>query len=237
MKNFITKYLAIVTIFLASFAFANENRIETSSRELTENEKKELIEQEKQEFSSTENKVFSQAIYNNQYPPLVFNQTIHNLVGVSVLCDYLIIEDGSEWNIKSGYFKEVFSWQEHDPIVIVKNDSFYSSYFHGYKYKMINANTNTSVEVKMQLNPISDNPYTLQIAAINPTTCEVILTDNSLWECDPSQKRLLEKWIAQDGIIIGTNSKGWFNNTYDNFLINVRIKDYALQEIKANRVE
>ncbi|KKL67463.1 hypothetical protein LCGC14_2134770, partial [marine sediment metagenome] len=57
--------------------------------------------------------------------------------------------------------------------------------------------------------------------------------DNSLWQLDPSQKKLLLKWIATDGIIIGTNAKGWFNNSYENLLINVNM----LQEIKANRIE
>ncbi len=224
MKTF-TRYLAIITIFLMSFVFTNENRINVGSRKLTEYEEKELIEQEKKELLSLN--------YNNQYPPLIYDHYTHNLVGVSVLGDYLIIEDGSQWNIKYNFSKEVFFWKENDPILIIKNNSFFSSYFGGYRYKMINARTNTEIEVKLHLGPILDNPYTLQIAAINPTTNEIILSDNSLWKCDPSQRKLLSKWIASDCIIIGSNPKGWFGGFYENILINVNM----LQEIKANRLE
>lgn len=229
----LTKYLAMIAVLLTTYSFSNNERIDVGSRELTENEKKEIFAQENQEFLSSEKNDLSPTIYNNQYPPLIFNQTTHNLVGVSVLGDYLIIQDGSEWKIKPGYSKEAFSWKEQDPVMIIKNDSFFSSYFNGYKYKMVNARKNTAIEVKLQLGPILDNPYTLQIAAINPTTQEVILSDNSLWRLDPSQRKLLAKWIATDGIIIGTNVKSWFNNSYDYILINVNM----LEEIKANRIE
>lgn len=231
MKTF-SKYLAIITIFLSIATFADDNRIDAGSRQLTDEQKKEFLEQEKKELTN-EKKELSTTIYDNQYPPLIFNHYIHNLVGISVLGDYLIIEDGSQWNIRASYADEAFSWREKDPIMIVKNNSFFSSYFHGFKYKMVNARTNTAIEVSLHLGPILENPYTLQVAAINPTTSEVILSDNSLWQCDPSQKSLLDKWIATDGVIIGTNSKGWFNNTYENILINVNM----LQEIKANRKE
>ena len=154
----LTKYLIAIAIFLTTtFAFANDDRIEVGSRQLTENEKKELLEQEKQEFVSSEKKDFYPTIYDTQYPPLVFNHYTHNLVGISVLGDYLIIEDGSQWNIKYGSSKEAFSWKENDPIMIVKNNSFYSSYFNGYGYKMVNTRTGSAIEVKLHLSPILDN--------------------------------------------------------------------------------
>jgi len=234
MKSLIRYFTTIVFFLITIFAFANDDRrVEVGSRQLTEAEKKELFEQEKKEFASSEKKELYPTIYDNQYPPLVFNHYIHNLVGISVLGDYLIIEDGSQWNIKYGSSKEAFSWKDNDPIMIIKNNSFYSSYFYGYKYKMINTRTGSAIEVKLHLSPILDNPYTLQVVAIDPTTSEIILSDNSLWQLDPSQKKLLMKWTTKDVIIIGTNSKGWFNNSYDNILINVN----WLQEIRANRVE
>ena len=216
-----------------SFAYANDGRIETGLRALSEDEKNELIEQEKQKNSSEEKLSFFQPNYN-QYPAIVFNSCTHNLVGVSVLGDYLIIQDGSEWRIKPGY-SDIFSWKENHPIVIIENNSFYSSYFHGYHYKMINVQTNADVEVKLHLGPILENPYTLLVAAINPSTCEIILSDNSLWQLDPSQRKLWSKWLVSDGIIVGTNVKGWYNNSYDNILINVNIKDNP--NIRANRAE
>jgi len=228
----LSKYLLIFTFLFSSLIFADEEkRIEPGSRHLTEQEKKEIEEIEKQEFNINKKEV--PGIYNHQYPPLIFNHYIHNLLGVSALGDFLIIEDESEWVIKSGYANEAFSWKENDPIILVLNDSFLSSHLFGYKYKMINSRTNTSIEVKMNLGPILNNPYTLQIVTLNPITYEVILSDNSIWHCDPSQYHLFNKWIIGDGIIIGTNVKGWFNNSYKNLLINVNL----LQEIRTNRIQ
>ena len=108
-----------------------------------------------------------------------------------------------------------------------------SSFLYGYKYKMINARKNISVEVKLYLGPLLKNPYTLQVLAINPITFEILLSDQSIWKCDPSQYYLFDKWLAGDGVIVGTNVKGWFNSCYDNLLINVNL----LNEIRSNKVE
>lgn len=232
MKS-LSKYLLVLSILFSSIAFADEEkRIDPGSRKLTEAEKKEIQDIEKKESKLAINKQIPE-VYNNQYPPLIFNHYIHNLSGISALGDYLVIEDGSEWNIKPGYSDEAFSWKESDPILIVLNDSFMSSFLYGYKYKMINARTNAAVEVKLHLGPILTNPYTLQIAYLNPVTYQVILSDNSLWQCDSSQYYLFNKWLPGDGIIIGTNVKGWFTSPNENILINVNLLD----EIRANRVE
>lgn len=227
-------YLSAFALLFSSIVFAdNEERIEPGSRKLSEEQKKEIEDIQKRQNHSNIKKDQIPGVYDNQYPPLIYSHYIHNLVGISALGDYLIIENGSQWTIKPGYANEVFSWREKDPIMIEMNDSFISSYFCGYKYKMVNARTNTAIEVKLHLGPMLNNPYTLQIAALNPITHEIILTDNSLWQCDPLQYYLFEKWLPGDGIIVGTNIKGWFNKTYDNMLINVNL----LQEIRSNRVE
>jgi len=227
------RYLSLTMILFSCALFAQDERIEPGSRQLTKEQKKEVEEKQKQELETVKKKNEIPAVYDNQYPPLIFNHYIHNLAGISVLGDYLIIEDGSQWKIKAGYADEAFNWGDRDPIMIVINDSFISSYFYGYKYKMVNARTNSAIEVKLQLGPLLDNPYTLQVAALNSFSYEVILTDNSLWQCDPTQYYLFEKWLPGDGIIIGTNTKkGWFNS-YENLLINVNL----LQEVRSNRIE
>ncbi len=229
----LSKYLLTLTILFSSYVFADEEkRIEPGCRKLTEEEKKEIEKLEKQDHKST-NKKQLPAVVDNQYPPIIFTHYIHNLIGISALGDFVIIEDGSQWTIKPGYAQEAFSWRENDPIIITLNDSFMSSFLYGFKYKMINAKTNSSVEIKLQLGPILNNPFTVQVAALNPLTYQVILTDNSLWQCDPSQYSIFNKWLPGDGIIIGTNVKGWFNSSYENLLININL----LQEIRSTRVE
>jgi len=232
MKTLI-KYICL-TMFLFSCAlFADDERIEPGSRKLTEDQRKEVDEKQKQEIETVKKKNQVPSISKNQYPPLIFNHYIHNIVGISALGDYLIIEDASQWNIKAGDADEAFCWREKDPIMILINDSFISSTFYGYKYKMVNARTNTAIEVKLHLGPLLDSPYTLQVAAMNSLTFEIILTDNSLWQCDPSQYYLFDKWLPGDGIIVGTNTKGWFNKSYDNLLINVNL----LQEVRSKRIQ
>ncbi|NGX62966.1 MAG: hypothetical protein KR126chlam6_00370 [Candidatus Anoxychlamydiales bacterium] len=227
----ITKYLMIILLFALSTTFANETRAEVGSYKLSKEEIKEMLKQEEKEISISQNNKNPFRL-ENSYPPLILNHFTHNIIGVSVLGDYLVIEDGSQWKIRTGYAKEAFLWKEDQPILVVKNDS-YLSYFHGYRYKMINIKRNTSIEVALNLGPILENQKTLLIAAINPTTCEIILTDNSLWKCDPSQKSLLAKWESIQAIVIGTNKKGWIKSPYDNILINTP----RLEEIRATRIE
>jgi hypothetical protein len=220
----LSKYSWILLLLFSSIFANEEKRIDFETRKFTNAQKKEI------EINNKKNILLQS--FDNQYPPLVYNHYIHNLIGISALGDYLIIEDGSQWKIKKGYEQEAFLWQEKDPIMIVMNDSYISSYF-GYKYKMLNARTNTTIEVKLFLGPVLDNSYTLQIVALNAITHEIILSDNTLWQCDPSQYDLFNKWAPGDAIIVGTNVKGWFNNSYENLLININL----LQEIKANRLE
>lgn len=230
----LTKYLMVSFLLISITIFADDTRAEPGSRKLTEDQKKEIEQKQKESITTSKKNYQNLPPYiDNQLPPLVFDHNIHSIVGLSVLGDRLIIEDGSEWKIKPEDIQEVSYWKETHPIMIVMNDSFFSSYFQGYRYKMVNVKTNTAIEVKLHLGPILQNQYTLQVAAINPHTCEVIFTDNTLWQCNPSEYYLLDKWLVGDAIIVGTNSRGWFNNTYDYMLINVNL----LQEIKANRVE
>jgi hypothetical protein len=229
MKIF-SRYGLIFAILFSTCLFADdEKRIEPGTRKFSEKELKELDHFKKQE-SATINKKQIPAILDNQYPPLLFNYGLHNISGISALGDYLVIEDGSEWNIKPGYADEAFSWRENDPILIVINDSLMSSFFYGYKYKMINTRTNSFVEVKLHLGPILNNPSTLQIAEIIEANHQIILSDNSVWHCDPSQYYIFNKFLPGDGIIIGTNVKSWFNSSYDALLINVNL----LQEIRSD---
>lgn len=226
-----SKYLLGLLIVASSLIFADEEkRIEPLSRRLSEDQIKEIQNIEK-EKSPSQKKLLG--FFDNQYPPLVFDQYVHNLSAVSILGDYLIIEDGSQWSVKPGCADEIFTWKEKDPVFIILNDSFISFHLRGYKYKMINKRKNTCAEVKLYLGPLLNNPYSLQILSLNPITLEVMLSDNSIWKCDPSQYYLFDKWLAGDGIIVGTNVKGWFNASYNNLLINVNL----LEEIRSNRIE
>ncbi|MFA6119046.1 MAG: hypothetical protein WCT85_06755 [Parachlamydiales bacterium] len=228
--RYLTKLLFALA-FLIAFNLYPEDRIESGSRHLSEKENEELLEQQKNTVDSDCYKEYPYN-YTNKLLPLIYNQWTHKITGVSVLGDYLVIEDGSEWKINPQHSYIAFSWRETDPILIVVNSSFFSSYFYGYKYKMINAKTDEQIEVKLDLGPVLGNPSTLQITEVNFLSKEVSLNDNSIWKLSPSQGYILEKWLPGDGIIVGTNTKNWRNH-YENILINVNM----LTEIKCNKVK
>lgn len=229
MKKFI---ICLFTSFLIlqNHSFAS-TRADVASRSLSEKDMAQYIELQKteQENIDTLNGFSPKNPYHSH---LIFNQSIHHLS--SIAQDSVEMEDGSIWGIKSGAYSILQDWKSSDPILIIINDSFISSYFLGYKYKMINAENNTSIAVKLNLGPVLTNPKTLLVQTIDLDTNEVVLSNNTLWQCDSSDHFLLEKWLPSDAIIIGSNSKGFFyNRKYDNILINVNM----LQEIKANRIK
>ena len=222
--------ICFYTLFalLAAPSFSEEKRIEPGSRQLSEEELK--IHESFQKKETSEKNELRVLEY---YPPVVYDTDIHNFSAISVLGDYVVLEDGSGWKIRPGYESEAFSWKEFDPIVITENDSVVSSWFHGYNFKMTNLNTNKYIETKLFLGPLLDNPNTLQVVSIDPYYKEVGLSDNSFWKVDSSDFYLLDKWLIGDGIIIGRNYRKRWHSTSDKILINVNL----LKTVKCHRVQ
>ncbi|MFA6119045.1 MAG: hypothetical protein WCT85_06760 [Parachlamydiales bacterium] len=228
--KFITKFIFSISLLLATQIFSEE-RIDVNSRPLSEQEIKEISEKQKTESEGTNQKdEFNTR--NPYYSHLIFNISTHSITNIND--DSLTIEDGSEWKIRPIHINEVLSWGIKDPILIVLNDSFISSYFYGYKYKMINAEKNTSIDVKLNLGPLLNNPKTLKVLAIDFESNEITLSDATLWKCNNTDLYMLQKWLKDDGIIVGTNTKGYlFNRSQENILINVNM----LQEIRVSRLK
>ena len=228
------KYLLVLT-FLLSTAYAEEPRVEVNSRELSEAEKQEIENFEKKELQEAPETKKSQipVIHGNAYPPVLFENDTHNIVGVSALGDYIVLEDGSQWKIKPGYNDEAYLWKELDPILLITNDFFLSSWFSNYKYKLVNARTNTFIEVQLQLGPILDNPNTLFVVGLNPITYEVLLSDDSCWRVDPAQYYIFNKWLINDVVIVGKTKLGWRNSPYENILLNVNM----YKNVRSQRLE
>jgi hypothetical protein len=254
--NSLSKYLIALAMLIA-IAGHSEDRIEPGSRQLTEIEKQEILYfQEKEKLECPcKKKIFEKDKINlfeekgklecpckkkkqnlslvDRYPPLLFDSLNHNLVAISALKDYIVIEDGSQWKINPAFLSELSNWKENDPILLTKNDSFFTSWFSDYNYRMYNVKRETYVEVNIDLGPILENPHTLQVVAIKPNENQIILSDSSLWQLDPSKESILQKWQIKDGIILGKPSSSWFYSKYDTFLLNVE----TLLEIKAKRIQ
>ncbi len=211
-------------IFLSTFVYANDSmRVENSSRQISEEKMETFLKQRIEELSLSNNTIQKNAWPNQTYlPPLYLPHGRHNIIGISGLGDSVAIEDGSIWKIRSGYYEEALSWRDEDSIIIVPNKVWFS-WFNSYNYKMINQNTNTFIEVKLHLGPLLDNPYTLQVISISKN--EIILSDNTRWTVRYSDRDLLNDWLLEDGVIVGSDfTIKWFSSSLETILINVNMK-------------
>ena len=232
--NTLFKYITIFSLLISLAHAEGERRGEAGSRKLSQEEKKEIFEIKKQDFQKNENIKTKQSFASNYLPPVIYDNDAHNICAIALKGNHVDIEDGSRWIVKPGYRNEALSWDETDPIAIVRNDSFIASYFLGYTYKMINTYTKTYIEVKLHLGPLLDNPLTLQVKNINTISDEIVLSDNSYWQIDSSDSALFNKWLIGDTIIAGTNENpGWFHRSYKNILINVNL----LEDVRAKRLD
>ncbi len=231
------KFLSLFLIF-TSLCFANnlaEKRININSRALSkESERTFLLKQkeliENLLMSDQQNKPFN----TYSYPPIIHSNSIHQILAIDSIRKSIMIEDESTWKIKKGDFQKILTWKTEDPILLIENDSWISSWLYGYKYKLVNFNKDTQVEVMIDLGPKYENPNTLQITSLDPYLHEIRLTDGSCWQYDPQDYYIIKQWLINDVIILGTNAyKSWFSPNYDNIMININM----MHQTKVNRVE
>ncbi|NGX56655.1 MAG: hypothetical protein K1060chlam5_00898 [Candidatus Anoxychlamydiales bacterium] len=231
MKNL--KKLLLIAILTSSFAFANEEDERAKSNEVSKEDTKLFQKARKEEMEVVFNETKEKKYNPSNLPPLVFSHPLHQLFEVKADGSAIVIEDESVWRIRNGYQKEVLKWTMSDPIILVQNDSYVSSWIYGYNYKMINKNTNTAVEVKLHLLPKLNNPYILFVSYIDPIRKEVGLSDGTFWKIDSSQFYLINKWELNDSVVVGSNLyKRWYSNQ-ECILINVAIRS----DVRADQVE
>ena len=163
-------------------------------------------------------------IADMSFPITIINNSIHSIVGISQIGDYIMLEDGSRWHLNKKNLSDAFLWNEQDPIIIFEND-YIRSWFFGFKYKMINRANNGFIEVNLIQGPDPDNICSLKIKNLN--TNQLLLSDESIFECDLNQKDLLEKFQTDDLVIVGSNKKD-----FDTIILNIRLNE----TIKANRI-
>ena len=163
-------------------------------------------------------------IADRSFPITIINNSIHSIVGISQIGDYIMLEDGSKWHLNKKNLSDAFLWNEQDPVIIFEND-YIRSWFSGFKYKMINRANNGYIEVNLIQGPDPDNICSLKIKNLNSN--QLLLSDESIFECDLTQKDLLEKFQTDDLVIVGCNKKD-----FDTIILNIRLNE----TIKANRI-
>jgi hypothetical protein len=147
----------------------------------------------------------------------------HHPSFVSLLGENVELEDGSIWTVSSGDRYKTLDWMTGDVIIILPNNSFFSS-FH---YCLVNLNTGVSVKSNLTLGPIYNGVFTHWIVAINYAYREICLEDGTVWKISSLDDSILFKWLPNDTVIIGINS-GWLSGMNPNMLINVNTNNYVV---------
>jgi hypothetical protein len=238
MKNIYK--LLLLPLFLTSLLFADPSDADerSKSRDLSKEENEQYLNIQKKDFNQlikSHKKNFNNPNFSEDLPPLIFSHPLHKIYGVKADGSEVIIEDESSWKVKKGYEKEVLNWASNDAVVIVQNDSYISTWFYGYDYKLINKTRNIAVEAKLNLLPKLPqyNPYAIVVTYFDPIRYELYLSDDTIWKIDPYDYPLLSKWLIGDSIIVGSNLYKKWNSNQEFILINACIK----KSIKADQVQ
>ncbi len=157
----------------------------------------------------------------DRYPQVYVPNNIHTLVAVSALGDTVEIEDGSVWKVSTYDGSRAQGWRSTDPLMITQNNRWFSS----YAYRIVNQNTNTSIEANLFLGPIKHGQYSRYISDMDTTRGLIKLTDTTHWEISSGDLAIFRDWAVNDSIIIGYNS-GW-DSSSEGLLINVTMNNYV----------
>lgn len=146
----------------------------------------------------------------------------HRPVYVSLFGEKVELEDGSLWSVHPEDYHHTLDWMTGDVILITPNHSWFAS----YNYVLNNMSTGEIVRVQMTLGPIYNGIYTHWIIGIDYNRGEVCLEDGSVWDISTFDTSIMNRWLPNDTIIIGTND-GWFSSYNPHILINVNVNSYA----------
>lgn len=234
-KQLLNVFLGLVlfSMPLAADETETENRISVGDRAMVHAEQVKLYEdrlaqmEDADEEDSQDEEIEAKKIVKKGFQQATYVTThegaFHFPIGVSFLGDTVELEDGSIWKVCSNDTYKTLNWLTSDMIIIVPNDSIFSS----HDYKLINLNTGAKVKVNLYLGPIYNGAYTHWIVAIDYLYREIYLEDGSIWKMSSFDQSIVNKWLPNDTVIIGIND-GLFSGTNPNILINVNMNNYSI---------
>lgn len=161
-----------------------------------------------------------QISYNPEdaYLHLVHNDTYYHLVAFSDNGDIVQLHDASKWAVHPSQRMTVLYWVQADNIFIKPNNSWFS-FFSSYKYTLFNHTLQQSVEVNLIEPPLPMGAQTFRIVNIEPASRMIHLSDNTIWQIDPTDRNF-PYWQIGQRIVIGLNNY-WSQNPFVNIFINV----------------
>lgn len=218
---------------LAADELNSEERIPVGARAVVRAEQVKMYEdrltkmEEADEEDTQDEGIDAQKIVKKGFQQATYVTThegaFHFPKAVSYFGDTVELEDGSIWSVCSNDAYKTMNWLTSDLIIIVPNDSIFSS----HDYKLININTGAKVKVNLYLGPIYNGAYTHWIVAIDYLYREIYLEDGSIWKMSSFDQSIVNQWIPNDTVIIGIND-GLFSGSNPNILINVNMNNYSI---------
>ena len=218
------------TLTQAEWVKIQENRAELIQRiengEIVTEEQKEHLTKEEQTTEEGNKSSQTQLIAKGSKSATTYYTThqgaFHHPIAVSLLGENVEFEDGSIWTVCSSDRYQTLDWMTGDAIIILPNNSLFSS----FKYRLVNLNTGANIRVDLTLGPIYNGLFTHWILAIDYVFREIFLEDGSVWKISSLDDSILYKWLPNDTIIIGIND-GWLSSLNPNMLINVNMNNYV----------
>lgn len=204
MTHTYLKSFFIATLAIPLLNFANEEEVVNHP-----------IGGRKVTTQSTEKVESSSEFFFKSSPPVAYSPAVHNIQAIADFGDLITIEDGSQWVVNSQDTPKIASWNEKDSILITQNHRWFSK----YQFRIVNQNSEMSVEANLHLGPIDDGKHAPSIISIDTTQGELVLSNGSRWQISQLDAIAFEDWRLNDLIIVGYNS-GWDSGSLG-LLINV----------------
>lgn len=162
---------------------------------------------------NTSEEAVSKGIFDSYYLGRLHADSFNHIFGYSWDGSTVEMLDGSKWNIATGQYL-VTHWVKSDDIFI-KPALWYAS----TKYVLHNYTLDETVEANLYDLP-SYAGYTYNIINIDYYQGLIILSDNTVWQMNPSDN--YSNWQIGDRVIVGVNNY-WRTASYPQILINVEI--------------
>jgi hypothetical protein len=146
--------------------------------------------------------------FGEQLSSHYFHPHYHWAVSFSDTNKTITIEDGSVWQVSSGYYY-LSDWKANDPISLKSSGGFYKMENHADR-------TYSEVSVTILDGPKIGGKYARQIMSIDSAKKLITLTDRSRWNLS----YIPANWVTGDYIVVATKY-----GYYDSVLLNVDLKE------------